>query len=514
MNNPFYYEYRMDAGDFHSYGFAGGAMLWQSQNRHVAWAFTTGHPDMWDCYAVETDAANPRQYLFDGKVETMEVRKETFRSSTGKTIEQEFEYTRHNGVLSPVVRREGNIAYVVSQSQMNDGGVMDEEIYRMNRAGSVKDLREALKTLGMMAQNLMAVDDQGHGYYLHAGKTPKRPSGYDWTKPVPGNTSATAWQGFHPLEEMIEVTDPVQGYMQNNNSSPDVLFADGNIDASKYPPHVFYDTPGRITTRGARALEVLSKAQKFSVDDAKALVFDEKWVTTARLQQALRFAQEKHPKRLKKGTPASKMVDSILAFDGFARAESSAALNFWFWREEVGRQLEKNASFASLKRFPWSEKQFTAEFRRALLDAATVAAAAQIKAVGSIDAPLGKYFRSAHGGKSYPLGGPSILPTPKDDCLWQVSPQCDRTLRAFGFDGADKNGERIAARGSQSPRLIVFGKQPQTWTLYAFGQQSTVGLPHADDQAELFSKKEMKPALLDREELMKHVESTVVLDVP
>ena len=77
-----------------------------------------------------------------------------------------------------------------------------------------------------------------------------------------------------------------------------------------------------------------------------------------------------------------------------------------------------------------------------------------------------------------------------------------------------KNGERIAARGSQSMRLVVFGTQPQTWTLYAFGQRSTPGQPHADDQAELFSRKQFKSALLDKAELMQHLESTTTLEIP
>src|SRR5690606_31051562 len=131
------------------------------------------------------------------------------------------EYTRHNGVLSPVVARQGPIAYAVSMSQMHDAGLFDEEIYRMNRARSLSELRDALGTLGQLPQNLMAIDEQGHGYYLRAGKTPRRPAGYDWSAPVPGNTSTTAWSGFHPLHEMIEVMNPSQGYMQNNNVSPD-----------------------------------------------------------------------------------------------------------------------------------------------------------------------------------------------------------------------------------------------------------------------------------------------------
>ena len=260
MNDGSYYEYRLQGGDFMSAGFAVGALLWQAQNQHVAWALTTGNPDIGDCYAVETDADNPRSYLYDGQPRIMEVHKETFRSASGKVVEKEFEYTRHNGVLSPVVGREGRIAYVVSMSQMHDAGLIDDEIYRMNRASSVNELREALKTLGMLPQNLMAVDDRGHGYYLRAGKTPRRPAGHDWTGPVPGNTSATAWLGIHPLEDMIEVLNPPQGYLQNNNVAADALFAEGNIDAAKYPAYMFNDVPGRVTTRGRRSLDVLSKA--------------------------------------------------------------------------------------------------------------------------------------------------------------------------------------------------------------------------------------------------------------
>ena len=516
VNNPFYYEYAMEAGDLKSSGFAVGPVLWQAQNTHVAWAFTTGNPDLWDCYAVDVDPANPRQFLFDGQPQTMEVHHETFRSAGGKVIERDFEYTHHNGVLSAVVGRDGNRAYVVSMSQMHDAGLFDEELYKMNRARSIGELRDALKTLGMFPQNLMAIDDRGHGYYLRAGKTPRRPAGYDWSGPVPGNTSATAWQGFHPLDEMIQVLDPKQGYMQNSNAAPDRLFAEGNIDLAKYPAYLYYDTPGRITTRGERALEVLSKARGFTVEDAKALAFDEKWMGAKPWQGALRRAVKRYPEHLTTlSKSAQEMIDRILAFDGFAHAESVAALNFYFWRFEASRVLDSSEEFAGLRSYPWKDDQFSPAFLLGLLDAAEAAVKEQSKAVGDIDQPLGKLFRAAHGGKSWPLGGISIHPKTGLDCLRQAAPQCERTMRAFdALAPASKNGERIVTQGSQAMRLVIFGKKPQVWTLYAFGQQAAVGQPHSDDQAELFSRRQFKRLVLDKAELMKNLESTQTLDVP
>lgn len=449
-----------------------------------------------------------------GKPQQMEVHKEVFRSASGKVVERDFEYTHHNGVLSAVVARQGRIAYAVSMSQMHDAGLYDDEVYRMNRATSVQELREAMKTLGSLPQNLMAADERGGAYYLRAGKTPKRPTGYDWSAAVPGNTSATAWLGIHPLEEMIEVLNPPQGYMQNNNTAPERLFADGNLDPVRYPAWMFNDRPGRVTTRGQRALEVLSQAKDFTVDDAKALAFDEYWITTPSWRGALANAvkhQRKSYRRL--SAPARKLVDRIVSFDGYARADSAAALNFWFWRGYTGAAWDAHPGFAALRTFPLPA-QLTPAFERALLAAAEAAAKEQIDAVGDVDQPLGRLFRIGHGGPSLPLGGATIHPNGQTNGSDTVVPDYDSTLRAFEFTPTDKNGERLARQGSQAMRLMVWGDgKLESWSLYAFGQQTAPGR-HFGDQVPLFSRREFKPALFDRDDLMQHLESTTVLEVP
>lgn len=514
MNSPVYYEYSLHAPGFESAGYAVGALLWQAYNRDVGWALTTGNPDLWDCYAVETREANPREFLYDGKPQQMEVHKEVFRSASGKVVERDFEYTHHNGVLSAVVARQGRIAYAVSMSQMHDAGLYDDEVYRMNRATSVQELREAMKTLGSLPQNLMAADERGGAYYLRAGKTPKRPTGYDWTAAVPGNTSATAWLGIHPLEEMIDVLNPPQGYMQNNNTAPDRLFAEGNLDPARYPAWMFNDRPGRVTTRGQRALEVLSQAKDFTVDDAKALAFDEYWITTPSWRGALANAVKHQRKSYRKlSAPARKLVDRIVSFDGYARADSAAALNFWFWRGYTGAAWDAHPGFAALRTFPLPAR-LTPAFERALLAAAEAAAKEQIDAVGDVDQPLGRLFRIGHGGPSLPLGGATIHANGQTNGSDTVVPDYDSTLRAFEFTPTDKHGERLVRQGSQAMRLMVWGDgKLESWTLYAFGQQTAPGR-HFGDQVPLFSRRELKPALFDRDDLMEHLESTTVLEMP
>src|SRR5439155_7818799 len=156
--------------------------------RRVAWGMTTGAPDVSDCYEIEVDPATPRRYLYDGKPAPIEARPVTVRVKDGAPVTRPLEYTRHNGVLSPVVARAGGKAYVVSTSFMHDAGLFDEEVYRMNLARNVGEVKQAMKLLGMFPQNVMVGDAEGGSFYLRAGKTPRRPAGFDWKRPVPGNT--------------------------------------------------------------------------------------------------------------------------------------------------------------------------------------------------------------------------------------------------------------------------------------------------------------------------------------
>jgi hypothetical protein len=313
---------------------------------------------------------------------------------------------------------------------------------------------------------------------------------------------------------MIEVVNPRQGYLQNNNVAPDALFAEGNVDAAKYPAYMFNDVPGRLTTRGRRSLDLLSDVRDYTVADATQHAFDEFWVTTPPWQDALRYAVETQPAMLSALTPAARtLVERILAFDGHARAESAAALNFLFWRAEVGEVLHARSEFVPLREYPWSRAMFTPEFAAALLDGAERAAAAQVKAVGGIDQPLGAMFRIAFGNADEPLGGASIHANGRPERSARIVPDFDSTLRAFESK-PDENGRMRAHRGSQATRLVVLGPEAQSWSLRAFGQQMDPAGPHAADQVKLISQRQFKPMLLERDDLRGHLESTTVLDVP
>jgi acyl-homoserine lactone acylase PvdQ len=516
LQNTTYYEFRMHAGALHSSGFALGPLLWQVHTRHVSWAMTTANPqlDLWDCYEVEVDPDNPQRYLYDGQWREMELQEESFEVRDGETLTTTFEYTRHNGVLSPVVGRLGNQAYVVSTSQMHDAGILDEEIYRMNHASSVHELRRAMVGIGMFPQNLVMGDASGNIFYVLAGKVPKRPSGYDWTKPVPGNSSATAWQGFHPFEDLVQILNPPQGYIQNNNVAPDRLFASDNLDPAVFASYTTGDTPGWITSRGLRSIEVLSAASDFTLEDAVAHAFDEKWITTETWQRALQSVLDRYPQLLESRSEQTReFIHRLLDFDGFASIDSVAALNFYYWRQGMW-ELFSRPEFEGLQHLPWPESSFSEDFGEALLDRAEHAVEEMVQELGSIDVPMGQVFRVGRGKRSWPLGGESVNLSEMPGCLADITPLCERTMRAFASGPPDDRGQRRAYRGNHAMRLVVFSDPIQSYSLHAYGQSDDPASPHFDDQAALLSERRFKPTYFERSELEGHISSTTVLEIP
>lgn len=512
INDSSYYEYRMTAGSLKSSGYALGPLLWQAHNRHVAWAFTTGAPDVADCYAVVIDPKNPSRYQYDGQWREMITREVSINAKGSETVRVVLEYIRINDLWSPVVGRDKTTAYAVCTAYMHDAGTLDEEIYRMNLARNVSDVRNAMEKLGMFPQNVLVGDSEGGMYYVRAGKTAKRPVAFDWTRPVPGNSSNSAWRGIHALEDLVQIDNPVQGYLQNNNVSPDTMVHDASRTAEHYPAEVFNDTPGRITTRGLRSDNVLSKAVDFTLEDAFAHAFDEKWINTAFWQESLRLVLRDNREDVRNRTPEFRQfLGRLISFDGFARAGSVDALNFYYWRDGLLEAVTKSGVDAAGMR-KWTPSEMAAEAGTVLFDKAQLAIDRMKKELGSTDVAMGKVFQIGREEKFWPLGGESInAPGLPSSGLADLSPFAERTMRAFASRPPDSEGRRLAVRGSQAMRLVQFTNPIQSFTLHPYGQNDDPTSPHYTDQAAMTSKQKMKPAYFNRDQLEGHIVSTKIL---
>lgn len=133
------YEYRLHAGGLRMAGYAYGPTLLLGRNEHVGWAFTTGAPDVADCYLVETLDDENNSYKYDEETKTFGRRDIVIEVKGRDPVVIEAKYSDHNGAPAPVVAETPGKVYVVSTPYLLNLEGLHNAVYQMNKARNVDD---------------------------------------------------------------------------------------------------------------------------------------------------------------------------------------------------------------------------------------------------------------------------------------------------------------------------------------------------------------------------------------
>ncbi len=487
-----FYQVRVYAGDFNVSGVSILGVPFPSlgHSRYCSVAMTTGGPDTSDVFEEELNPDNPRQYRVDGKWRGMEVRKEVIAVKDGdKVVQREIDisYSHHGPV---VARREGK-AYAMAIPYAEEVGLTDQTFQAMT-ARNLEEMKAALAHLQLMAQNVMVATVQGDIYYVRNGRVPIRPPGVDSGKPIPGSNSANDWRGLHPFSDLVQIHDPPQGYMHNNNVTPFGMMKDSPLTPEKYAKFPYIYNATRNSPRHQRAemeTELLDAAQGVTVEQAIDIAFSpqvyhaELW--QRRVQQALKNGAGKT-----KAAGAGEVSRLIEGWNRRSEAGSEGALAFYAFKKGLGESMAPRVEPSS---------ELTDE---RILQALDKAAEWLEQNFGSVHVPYGKYFRVGRQGgeRTWPVSGGS------------VSDAGMATPRAISFA---KVGKEMVGRGGQtSTQVVVMTDPPESYTVVPLGASDHKESGHWDDQAEkLFSRsKAVRTWFMNREELLKHVTAKKILN--
>src|SRR5437763_12787797 len=186
----------------------------------------------------------------------MTVRREVIRvKGEGKVAEKvfEIEYTHHG----PVVARRPGKAYAMKLPYF-DQYRLPEQAYRMATARNLGEMKQALALFQLMEQNVMVATVDGDVFYVRNGRVPVRPKGFDWRRPVAGNTAASEWLGFHALGDLVQSENPWQGYLQNCNVSPEFMTRFCPMTPQRYADRPYlYNPDNPLHQRAAMVVELL-----------------------------------------------------------------------------------------------------------------------------------------------------------------------------------------------------------------------------------------------------------------
>ena len=471
---PFrFYEMRIYGGELE---FSGASILGLpfpvlGHSRYASIAMTTGGPDTSDVYEEDVEDG---KYKFRDAWRPLAVRHEKIGVKVGDRVDWK-DVTIESTLHGPIVAHKNGKSYSIAIPYANEVRLMDES-WGMVTAHNLAEMKKALGMLQFMAQNIMVGTVDGDIYYVRNGRVPVRPTGCDISKPLPGASGTCEWQGLHGFEELVQVTNPPQGYMQNCNVSPFAMIKNMAEDSPLMPelyaehPYLYNEHRTPAHQRAAMALDLLEAAHDVTAEQMMRIAFSPQ-VWHAELWQ----------ERIRKAAPDSEFAGMLAGWDRRSDAGSRAALGFYLFKlsleGEHKRAVDPAADLAD------------DEIRGALAKAE-----ARFKSEFPADATFGSLFRVGRQGaqRSWPVSGGSLREAGM------------ATPRAVNFE---KSGNQMIGQGGQtSTQIVILTKPPQSYMVIPLGESDHPDSPHFDDQAEkLFSKSLAKPTyFLNRKELEKH----------
>jgi len=475
-----FYECHLHGGALHAYGFnvTGVPYLGLGHNEHISWACTTGGPDTADVYELTLDRVDGTRYRYDGAWRELRREQAEIRVRTPEgveTVTREW-FCSHHG---PVLEIRGDKAYAFKLAYAETARLV-EQMGRINVARNLGEFMEALSLRQLMPQNVMYGDVHGNIYYQRTGLVPVRPEGYDWTRPVPGDTSRTEWLGCHDSADLVQLLNPAAGWMQNCNISPGTMTDKSPLTADRYPAYLYMDRTEGTNSRGRRANALLAAAERMTVEGALVIANDTSVDGERPWRCALLAAYERHGASW---TFLEEAIALLRAWDGHADIESVGMTLYHGW----WRALKPQRAFLS-EPVLRETRPLPAEAARALLAALDGAVRALRARFGRLDVPWGDVYRARRGDQSWPVGGVAT-----EGGLV--------TLRATG-GGEPVDGVSYIEAGQSCTTVVQLkAGDVRSYSVVPYGQSEDPASPHYSDQGRrLFAEITMKllPTILSR----------------
>ena len=459
-----FWEMRIHAGELQGsgVGLAGSPYIGLGHNDKIGWAMTTGGPDTADVFALSLDPDNSSRYRYDDGWREIETHSVSLSFPDGSTRDYVWESTPHG----PIVARTEGVAYAARISY--DASTNRNSAWEaLNFAEDYRGAVAACETLSMFPQNVMVADTSGNIYYQRTGRVPVRPSGYDWSRPVDGSTSASEWQGIHPASDHLQALNPASGYLQNCNIPPDAMIPASPFSLAAQPDYLFSSADhgdafdGWTNQRGARAIELLQADPDVTIEEALAYAVDVTPFGYQRWLEVLRMS----------GPTESEELNEMLAWDGRLTKDSTAGLKYYYWRNTLheteggtGIRAKVDDHYAIVEQRAPKAIELTEAELAMVADAWESAMNRMRTELGSTTESWGRVFRVGRDDQSWPVGGGG------GDHLGLT------TLRSMGYAEADDNFQRHGNRGQTSTQIVVLSESHTELDLSAGRAVGPVGL--------------------------------------
>ncbi len=475
----------------------GQFFIYQGFNEHCGWMHTTSAADVIDSYS---EVVQSKELIYKYGKETRPIisKKVTIVYKTDKGLSKKTftTFATHHGPIVDMIDGKW-----IAVKMMNEPVKALTQSYQRTKSGGFSDFKKIMGIRANSSNNTVFADDKGNIAYWHGDYMPKRDLKFKWDGLIDGSDPQTDWKDLFDVDQIVHVYNPVNGWIQNCNSTPYTVSGDQSPDKNLYPS---YMAPDFENFRGIHAVKVLRDEKAFTIDKLINAAYDSYLPAFEKLIPSLVTAYEEES--VKSDTIKLKLAEPIELLRNwnlrFSETSVPTALAI-YWaqrlRQDVSKQMPARIDNIGVIGYLTNR---TSNIEK--LKALSATLIELQRDVGTWKQPWGEINRFQRlTGKIEPTFDDSKpgIAVPFTSSFWG-------SLASFGARKYPNTKKMYGSVGNSFVAAVEFGKKVKAKSIVTGGSSSDPSSVHFNDQSAMYANGEFKDILFYDDEINAHVEKS------